>query len=110
MYRCFPPENPKLYLEILAILKKRGKPPRWSTRSAAELFMQSSDYDKTNDPMVNPDTNKGQYYCHMCAAGENIPHTIVISFEIKSSGLFGRKLGWRRTLRCTMRTMHLSLL
>jgi hypothetical protein len=38
-----PARDPKLYLEIMAILKKRGKPPRWSTRSAAELFLQSSD-------------------------------------------------------------------
>jgi hypothetical protein len=63
-----PGRDPKLYLEIMAILKKRGKPPRWSTRSAAELFLQSSDSEKTKDPSVNPKNAKGQYYCHMCAA------------------------------------------
>jgi hypothetical protein len=52
----------------MAILKKRGKPPRWSTRSAAELFLQSSDSEKTKDPYVNPRNAKGQYYCHMRAA------------------------------------------
>jgi hypothetical protein len=63
-----PGRDPKLYLEIMAILEKRGKPPRWSTRSVAELFLQSSDSEKTKDPYVNPKNAKGQYYCHMCAA------------------------------------------
>jgi hypothetical protein len=52
----------------MAILEKRGKPPRWSTRSAAELFLHSSDSEKTKDPCVNPKTAKGRYHCHMCAA------------------------------------------
>jgi hypothetical protein len=63
-----PGRDPTLYLEIMAILKKCGKPPRWSTRSAVGLFLQSSDSEKAKDPSVNPKNAKGQYYCHMCDA------------------------------------------
>jgi hypothetical protein len=52
----------------MAILEKRGKPPRRSTRHAAELFMQSSDCEKAKYPFVNPKNAKGHYYCHVCDA------------------------------------------
>jgi hypothetical protein len=63
-----PGRDPKLYLEIMAILKNRRNPPRRSTRSVAGLFLQPSDYENAKDPYVNPMNSKGQYYCHMCAA------------------------------------------
>jgi hypothetical protein len=94
----------------MAILKKRGKPPRWSTRSAAELFLQSSDSEKPKDLVVNPkNTLKGNIIAICVHAWGKHSTDHCNQFKILKHDLFNRKTGKRRIPSHTRQALRLAV-